>query len=603
MRKLLTVIIAVTSLGALNAFGDASFQGLGGSSSNSLSVARGISPDGSVVVGYTYCFSWTGTYEAFRWSETTGMAWLPNLFGGYLFPPKNFAYAASAYGAVIVGLCISGWPYNASEACRWTAPSYSVESLASLGFGGAAAVSADGSVIVGTNSAGVAARWTEATGMVDLGGGTGSSAADVSADGSVVVGTWNSNNEAFRWTAATGMVGLSYLPGTSKSQANSVSADGLVVVGACNPSSNSEAFRWTATTGMVGLGHLPGTYYSQANGVSGDGSVVVGNCGQAFVWDAVNGMRSLRDMLVNEFGLDLTGWVLSSASDISADGQRIVGSGTNPNGSTEAWLATIPELTILTLVPLDIKPGACPNPLNIRPAPKDMWMPGDETPTVAKVGPDGPQRPTARLTAAILGTTDFDVADIDPASITLEGVAALHWNIEDVSTPVGEGAEECECTDEGADGYQDLTLKFDKSLIIEALGEIYVGDTISLTINGELTDGTPFEGTDCVVIVGGPPPAAGAPPSRESLDVVLIGNFPNPFNPTTEISFSLPAASHVKLEVYNVMGQKVATLVDGQLEAGEHIVPWDGSDAASGVYLYRLQADNFVDAKKMILLK
>ena len=51
------------------------------------------------------------------------------------------------------------------------------------------------------------------------------------------------------------------------------------------------------------------------------------------------------------------------------------------------------------------------------------------------------------------------------------------------------------------------------------------------------------------------------------------------------------------------MGQSVATLVDGQLEAGEHVVQWDGSNAASGVYFYRLQTDDFVDAKKMLLLK
>jgi len=83
----------------------------------------------------------------------------------------------------------------------------------------------------------------------------------------------------------------------------------------------------------------------------------------------------------------------------------------------------------------------------------------------------------------------------------------------------------------------------------------------------------------------------------------LSQNYPNPFNPTTEISFNLPSASHVKLEVFNIMGQKVGTLVDGQFEAGEHVVQWDGSDAASGVYFYRLQADDFVDTKKMVLLK
>lgn len=51
------------------------------------------------------------------------------------------------------------------------------------------------------------------------------------------------------------------------------------------------------------------------------------------------------------------------------------------------------------------------------------------------------------------------------------------------------------------------------------------------------------------------------------------------------------------------MGQKVATLVDGSLEAGEHVIQWDGFNAASGVYLYRLQADDFVDTKKMVLMK
>jgi hypothetical protein len=254
-------------------------------------------------------------------------------------------------------------------------------------------------------------------------------------------------------------------------------------------------------------------------------------------------------------------------------------------------------------IPLDIKPGSCPNPLNVKAPKTDVWVEADETPMASKSRPDRPQEAKAVLPVAILGTADFDVADIDPASVMLEGVPALRWNIEDVSTPVSEEAEECECNSLGADGYDDLTLKFDRSLIVEALGDVYNGDTIPLTVTGELTDGTPFEGTDCVVILGAGEPVAGAPPSRESPDVVLIGNYPNPFNPVTDISFSLPIASHVKLEIFNVMGQKVATLVDGHLEAGEHIVQWDGSMTASGVYLYRLQADDFVGTKKMILLK
>jgi len=83
----------------------------------------------------------------------------------------------------------------------------------------------------------------------------------------------------------------------------------------------------------------------------------------------------------------------------------------------------------------------------------------------------------------------------------------------------------------------------------------------------------------------------------------LYQNHPNPFNPTTEISFDLPAAYHVKLEIFNSIGQKVTNLVDRYLEAGEHTVIWNSTEAASGVYIYRLEAGDFVATRKMVLLK
>jgi flagellar hook assembly protein FlgD len=89
---------------------------------------------------------------------------------------------------------------------------------------------------------------------------------------------------------------------------------------------------------------------------------------------------------------------------------------------------------------------------------------------------------------------------------------------------------------------------------------------------------------------------------------VLHQNKPNPFNPATEIAFTLPSPSHVKLDVFNILGQNVTTLIDGYRPAGDHTVTWEGRDdnggpAASGVYFYRIEAGNFTKCKKMLLLK
>jgi hypothetical protein len=88
----------------------------------------------------------------------------------------------------------------------------------------------------------------------------------------------------------------------------------------------------------------------------------------------------------------------------------------------------------------------------------------------------------------------------------------------------------------------------------------------------------------------------------------LSQNTPNPFNPTTQIAFALPSASKVNLTIYNVLGQQVKTLVDDYMNAGYQSVTWDGTDdyggaVASGVYFYRISAEQFSDTKKMLLLK
>jgi hypothetical protein len=94
-------------------------------------------------------------------------------------------------------------------------------------------------------------------------------------------------------------------------------------------------------------------------------------------------------------------------------------------------------------------------------------------------------------------------------------------------------------------------------------------------------------------------PHEGVIPDR----LVLHQNYPNPFNPSTAIQFDLPARSYVSLNVYDVLGRLVATLVSDQQAAGSHRVTWNAAGYASGVYVYRLQADGFIQSRKLLIVK
>jgi hypothetical protein len=83
----------------------------------------------------------------------------------------------------------------------------------------------------------------------------------------------------------------------------------------------------------------------------------------------------------------------------------------------------------------------------------------------------------------------------------------------------------------------------------------------------------------------------------------LFQNYPNPFNPSTKITFTLPEASQVKLTVFNILGEEVKTLINENRDAGHHTVDFNASGFSSGVYLYKIQAGNFVQVRKMILTK
>lgn len=381
IQNRLTLSLCVLLVINSTVLSQASFQGLGffedgfnHSSANSVS-------NNNVVVGYAK----DGLQHnvTMRWTEENGMVNM-GLSAGVQYVPVSYAYDISADGMVTAGSMVTTTIINnylavRDEAFRWTEQ----EGMVGLGHlpgpgpenkkSYAHAVSSDGSVIVGASLSSFrpqAFRWTEQGGMVGLGDFPGpvgyadySRANDVSADGSVIVGVGESSSgrEAFIWTEQNGLIGLSDLPGgLFQSEAYVVSANGQVVAGRGETDFGYEFFRWTQQGGMVSLGSLVPNIdnYSKPTGITADGSIIVGNIvtyafeRETFIWDETNGIRNLENVLINDYGLDLTGWSLRTVGSVASDGQTFVGTGINPDGFTEAWIATIPEPATLILLAL-----------------------------------------------------------------------------------------------------------------------------------------------------------------------------------------------------------------------------------------------------------
>ena len=332
-----------------------SFIGLGTHSTLRYEYAGGISADGLTVFGPVNdivcgdALSPRGCndprpVEAWRWTMQGGMLGLGT---------ESTARAISADGSIVVGQAAGG-------AARWT----DQDGWVNLPFDFASGVSADGSVVVGSTNGSGAIRWTLQGGPQSLGilpGYFSSHATSVSADGSTVVGysaggPYPFTFQSFRWTPATGMVGLGFTIDSRGNYVRSVSADGSVMVGlSWNFTNAEEAFRRTSDGLDDKLGFLPGMTRSDALAVSGNGSVVVGSSwsGQtapsAFIWTAAQGMRSLRDVLIADYGLDLNEWTLTEARGISEDGLTIVGIGSTSRGP-ESWIAHVPEPSSMSMI-------------------------------------------------------------------------------------------------------------------------------------------------------------------------------------------------------------------------------------------------------------
>ena len=349
LPALAVVAAALAASTPPSAYGQGIFRGLGDLPGGEFtSYATDVSADGLTVIGAST--SGDG-HEAFRWTQADGLQSLDNLLGGSVW---SKATAVSADGSVIVG---AGTGASGLEPVRWVsgAAPTGLGSLGGAGGSRATGVAADGSAIVGWQPYGAyldeaAWQWTSGTGVTQLPAPTTrAQALAVSGDGSIVVGNggaWQ-NPQALRWVGGASPLTLENSTDIAWSDALGISADGSTIVGKHGVAAGIEAFRWTGSEGMVGLGDLAGgAVLSAAADATADGSVIVGHSttdsgSQAFVWDSTNGMRDLQSVLVSDHGLDLVDWRLTEATGISDDGNTIVGTGINPRGETEGWVASL----------------------------------------------------------------------------------------------------------------------------------------------------------------------------------------------------------------------------------------------------------------------
>jgi probable HAF family extracellular repeat protein len=327
----------------------------------------GISYDGSVIVGHWY-----------RYGGREAVAWTPEGIHPFTALGSAFCNGVSGDGQTLVGSIRNvSLPPGYWYAIQWTL-SGSMQNLGTLATSNPMASSEslaanfDGRVIVGasTSNSGYQQpfRWTPDTGMVGLGHlfatPTHARAVGVSGSGDVVIGWmsgWNpvggNRTKAFRWRPQDGLTDLSNLLNDPNvdAEATAVSADGSTIVGSsASLTSGLTPFVWREATGML---QLPFTGSGGiATATTRDGELIVGHVvradaylqTEAVFWTPSRSIVRLQDYLIAGGATGLTGWRLTKATAISADGSTVVGTGFDPANNPVGWSATLPCQLIRT---------------------------------------------------------------------------------------------------------------------------------------------------------------------------------------------------------------------------------------------------------------
>ena len=250
---------------------------------------------------------------------------------------------------------------------------------------------------------------------------------------------------------------------------------------------------------------------------------------------------------------------------------------------------------------VDVLPGSCPNIVSFE-DPIDVEYDFVRPATTV---------PTSNIVVAIYSTREFDATSAIASDVSLGGVRPSNWAVADVGR-ANSRETPCECGIGSRDGLVDLLLTYDRDKVASVLQPLVEGAVRTLELRSIGRNGERSRGQDCLAFVDLTSEFDPRPPGGDGTALgnapFSLSNQPNPFNASTMITYRIATDGPVRLEVYDILGRRMATLVDAWQRSGEYQIVWNGDDlhgypAGSGMYFYRLQSDDGLLTRKMILLK
>lgn len=242
---------------------------------------------------------------------------------------------------------------------------------------------------------------------------------------------------------------------------------------------------------------------------------------------------------------------------------------------------------------VDLLPGQCPNVMSLADAQQL------DRPRTAGALPPSPV-----VEMAVVSQEGYDATIVNPVSAALNGVTPIRWRIADVATPLPSyESGSCECQIALEDGREDLILTYNRDSLLATFSTTVGYHSVLVRLDDALN--VTWFMKVCLRVTAGPVRYP-TPPKTQGPTLAISG--PNPFNASTGLTITISTSERVRLEIFDVLGRDVVTLLDGAIGAGVHEFAWDARDArginvASGVYFARLTAPGGTLTRKLVLLK